>query len=506
MHEEELEHFEKIGFLYPVLRLKRPKVKENDKIRYAAISGSAWMLKRYLEADLLEFPNSTNFRPWDEYKDEYVENTVIYYHPYQVFLIDRFLNITRVTLTSLFLETATEFQKTFKQAKKMHQEIKKSFLEVRPRLIRQIGLFLRLQNAYQPDYRGRVELTFDVEKSFARWVDWRNNEFSPSDVLKDSGMSLEAVKNLRDYFALLASWRDPMFRWYPLIRLIPFRRKEKLEGKALLAQDYYEIVGILNLFLRDLTDEEQPDPDDIVDGRGGKWKDSYYGKKFDYRDPDIQKKIISDYLAVPTPKVVLLVEGDTEQTTIGILMDAFGIVPENDGIAVHNFKGTGGITLSNAGAALQIAKSQNIARYLIVDNDKDAGELVKELSERLKLLDADCYKIWEKDFEQDNFGLNAVVETVNETLMANGLAPIKTNEVDDRMANHPEEKLWKAISKVCWMKNKVELDYVISKTSLARALSLKRAEEIRQEIKDDRYKPKWKIEEEIIKIHEKFCQ
>ena len=509
MREEELGHFEKIGFLYPILRLKRPKIEKDGRIRYAGISSSAWYLKRYLEAGLLEFPNSMNVRPWDEYRDKQGEqNTFIYYHPYQVFLIHRFLSLTRIMVTSSYLEMATEIEhaRAFKREKKFHEEIKKSFIKARPRLIRQIGLFLQLQNAYQPDYRGTVQLTFPTEESFDRWVDWRQNRFSPSEVLKDSGMSLEEVKDLRDYFAVQAHFIDPMSRWYPLIRLVPFTKKEKLKGKALLAQDYYEIVGILNFFLRDSTKEEQPDPDDIVDGRRGEWKDGYYGKKFDYKDPDIRKRIISDYLNVPIPKVVLLIEGDTEETVIDILMNAFGIVPENEGIAIHNFEGTGGITPFNAGATLQIAKSQNVARYLIIDNDPGAEELVKELSERLKLLDDDCYRIWEKDFEYDNFGPDAVVETVNERLVGNGLAPIETNEVDDRIANHPEEKLWKAMNNTCWMKNKVKLDDVISKTSLARTLSMKRAEEIRQEIKNDKYKPKWKIEEEIVKIYEKFCR
>lgn len=503
---EELEHFEKIGFLYPVLRLKRPKIEEKGKIRYGGISSSSWYLMRYLKTDLLEFPNSTDFRPWSEYRGKHGEETTfIYYHPYQVFLINRFLSLTRITLTSSYLEEATRCEKMFKQAKKMHLEVKNSFLKTRPRLIMQIGLLLRLQNAYQPDYRGTLHLTWD-EKSYERWVDWRRNKFSPSEALKGGGISLEGVKELRNYFAAQAHFNDPMANWYPLVRLTPFTRKEKMKGKALLARDHYEIVGILNFFLKDLTKEEQPDPDDIVDGRRGKWKDRYYGKKFDYKDPDIQKKIISDYLNVPIPKVVLLIEGYTEERVIALLMNAFGIVPEYEGIAIHNFEGTGGISLFNASAVLRIAKSQNVGRYLIIDNDPGAEELVNELSERLKLLDDDCYRIWEKDFEYDNFGLNYIVESVNEKLVENGFASIEGNAVKDRIAHHPEERLWKAVHDVCWMKNSIEVDDVISKTSLARTLTMKRAEEIRHEIKSGKYKPKWRIEQEIIKVCEKFCR
>lgn len=506
MSEEELEHFEKIGFLHPVLRLKRPKVEENGKIHYSGISSSAWYLKEYLKTDLLEFPNLRNFRSWDNYRDKNgEENTFIYYHPYQVFLIDRFLSLTRITLTSAYIEEATSCKKMLKQAKKMHQHVRKAFINARPKLIRQIGLFLQLQNRYQPSYRGIMHLTPD-KKSYERWIDWKKNIFSPSKVLGDSGMQLKELTELRDYFAAQANFIDPVSSWYPLIRLIQFTKKEKMKGKALLAQDYYEIVGFLNFFIRDLTGKEQPEPDDIVDGRHGKWKEKYYGKKFDYKDEDIRRKIVSDYLYVTIPKLILLVEGITEETSVSILMNALGIVPEIEGITIINFEGTGGITFRNAGPVLQSAKSQNVARYLIIDNDKDASELVKELSERRKLLDDDCYRIWDKDFEQDNFGPNSVVETINEKLVENGLAPIETSEVIARIADHPDEKLWKAIYNVCREKNAFELDVLISKTSVARALTIKRTEEIRQEIKENKYKPKWKIEEEIGKIYKKFCR
>lgn len=503
--EKELEHFERIGFLYPILRLKRPKTKEVGKLRYAGITSSSWFLKRYLEADLLEFPNSKNIKPWEAYRDkDGEENTFLYYHPYQVFLVNRFLNLSRLMLTSSYLETANSCKKMFEQAKKMHEEVKKGFLKARPKLARQIGLFLQLQNAYQPDYRGRIHLTFD-EKSFEKWADWRKNSFSPQKVLENNGMSLKEVKDMRDHLAAQARFNDPLANWYQLVHLMPFGQKEKLKGKALFAQDYYEIVGILNFFIRDLTGEEQPDPDDITDGRRGEWKDRYYGKKFDYADPDIQRKIVSEYLTVIIPKVILLIEGTSEETVIRILMNALRIVPEIEGVTIHNFEGTGGITPFNAEAVLRIAKSQNVARYLIVDNDPGAKELVVELSERLKLIDNDCYRIWEKDFEFDNFGLNCTVETVNEKLVENGFRPIETNVVENRLNTHPRDRFWKAVHDACWMKNGIRIDDVISKTSLARNLGLRRAEEIQQELGKSKYKPKWKIEEEIVKIYERFC-
>jgi hypothetical protein len=227
--------------------------------------------------------------------------------------------------------------------------------------------------------------------------------------------------------------------------------------------------------------------------------------KFDYRNEKMRRKIVSEYLYGTIPKVVLLVEGESEEVAINILMGAFGKVPEQEGIAIHNFKGTGGISAHNASAVLRIAEKQNVGKYLIIDNDAKAKELVEELSERLKLSDRDCYRIWDTDFEQDNFTLDEIVDTVNRKLQTHGLNPMKISEIKARMSSHPKEKLWKAIQNVCRIKNRTALDNIISKKSLAQILSMKRANEIQQEIKENRYKPKWKIEEQINKIYNKFC-
>lgn len=166
VNQQDLEHYEQIGFLYPVLRLRRPLANASSRHRYAGIGESAWEFKRYMQNRMLEFPTSKNFRPWKEYKDGYEENTMIYYHPYQVFMVHRFLTLSEFTIKSIFLETATECGRAFENMKKFHQRFKESFLKARPLIVTQIALLLRLQNAYQPDYRGRVQLSPSFEEKF----------------------------------------------------------------------------------------------------------------------------------------------------------------------------------------------------------------------------------------------------------------------------------------------------------------------------------------------------
>jgi len=504
--KEDLEHYEKVGFLYPILRLKRPLAEENGPLRYSGIMSSSWYLKNYLKAGMLELPTQENFRPWSTYVEKGgEENTFIFYHPYQIFLVERFVNVTRVILSSDYLEEGIDFEKMSMNIKEMHKHLRQAFLNTRPRLIKQIGLLLQLQNAYQPYYRGALNLAFGTD-SFERFRIWREQVFSPSVVLKNSNLSLEEVAELRDYFAMQGQFNDPVGNWYPLVRLIPFRRKERLKGKALLAQDHYEIVYILNYFLKDLTGVDQPEPDDIVDGRHGEWKSKYYGRKFSYKDEEIRRKIVSDYLHVTIPKVVLLVEGDTEETAINLLMEGFGRVPEQEGIAIHNFEGTGGIGLGNASAVLGVAKKQKIGGYLIVDNEEPAPDWVEVLVNKLLLLEKDNFTIWTRNFEEDNYTIDSIIEIVNERLNSYSLEPLSGQQVEERKKTHPNEPIWKAIQTLNWFENHTELDSVITKKSLTQILCRNRANQIQKEIHENNYKPKFKIEEEILKIHKIFCE
>ena len=513
MSQRDLEHFERIGFLYPVLRLHRSKTRESGPQRYVGVNESAYALKKYLEQGRLEFPSPSNFRPWKEYRDGYEEKTFIYYHPYQLLLIDRFLQPSEVVFKSIFFENAIDVKrktvtkealyKHFVMLNRHHEQFKRIFLGARPQLIRKIGLLLRLQNAYQPSYRNRFHLSPYDNKSLQKWHRWKTEKFSTKSVLEKCNFSIEEVKEWRNYLAALAAMKDPMRSWYRLVRLVHYDKKEKLRGKTLLAQDYYEMVGILNYFLQDLTGEKQLEPDDIVDGRHGEWKERFYGKKFSYEDPEIRRKIVEEHLAIPPPaKVILLVEGDTEEVAIPILADAMGINFERIGIRIRNFEGVGGIHISNISQVLQFAASEGVGSYLIVDNEEDVAQLVADLKE---YLDTDCYRIWVGDFEEDNFGEDAVLEYVNDKISSVGLDKIEKRELEREMRERKKKKnLMRAIKDLFWKKYGDDVYRYISKTELARSLSQKRAHEIEKEIAAGSYVPKWEIEKEIVKICKKF--
>lgn len=68
---------------------------------------------------------------------------------------------------------------------------------------------------------------------------------------------------------------DPIPNWYSLakaIRSTDYNKFKLLQGKALLAHDYYIQAEILFLFYKDAFGAEIIAPEDILDGRVGRWK------------------------------------------------------------------------------------------------------------------------------------------------------------------------------------------------------------------------------------------
>lgn len=380
--------------------------------------------------------------------------------------------------------------------KEFYQVFKSSHLKTKPQIIKKIGLLLRLQNAYIPSYSGVFHSKIFDKKSYEKWLTWKKDEFSAKQLLDSSGFTISEVKDWRDWLAAQGIMKDPLHSWYMLVRLTPYDKRQTLRGKALLAQDYYEMVGMLNYFLDDLTDEKQMEPDDIMDGGRGSWKDEIYGKKFDYNDSEIRRKIVDEYVKLHIPKVTALVEGETEEISIPIIANAMGIYFEIEDIIIHDFEGTGGIQGGNITGVLNAVKLGGAKSYVIIDNDENAEYFVKQLL-GTNLLEENCYRIWTHDFEEDNFGQEDILKVVNEIATEKGLPTIQKSELEK---DRKQKKIVKALHDLYRKKYGLSLSAFISKPELGRILSLKRANEIRKEIESGTYSPKIEIEKEIIKI------
>jgi len=444
----------------------------------------------------LDFPRFGEYVEWDQYRDGYEESVWLYYHPFQLVLVHRFTNQTRLLLTADYLSEPTTTNSLAK-AREFWRTRMEAMARISKTLAPRIGLLLMLQNAYMPFVEERIHSNPLDPESFKRWIAWRNSDFDANEVHRRCGLSVEAIKDWRDSLAADGQMVDPLARWYVLRRIVNRNRLEQLEDKALLAHEYYKMTYMLDMFLKDITGKSQLEPDDLMDGRQGKWKKDFFGDPFDYSSDLTQRNIINYFLRKPLVRIHIFVEGDTEEAVLPSLLDAFGTSPEGEGMAIHNLNGTGGLDSQNILSMLLWAQKEAVPCYVIVDSREGAEKKISYLVGMGLLKEGYC-RIWGKNFEEDNFDRQDYIEVVNEELRNRGMEPVDVAKVESEV---DRKGLLKALDDVYYIdEGQRLLDGVLSKKSVAlRIFSMRRAE-IRAEVESGSYHPRLPIEQVVLDI------
>jgi len=322
IRDDDLESFEEKGFLYPVVRVVRPtyllkKIKkvENGRIkeylqplkegeifdgetveRYAAVGADTHELYNHLQDGLLVFPAKSNFKPWKEYNNGRKTTVLPFYHPYQAICVNEILGALSFTNRDIPQLETNELVKRIEKLRRYYEIRRNILLKTLKEYQKIIHLLLLIQDRYLPfirkRFRGRGMGDFD--EFWNNWFEW-TQKFDPHAIFRESGFTVEQIKKIRLRFAGQASFIDPLRKWYILIHHIPYSKREKLKGNALLAQDYYEIADMIGNFLTDLTGEKQLDSDDLFDGRHGSWKKDWYGREVNYKSREVLQKVLTEY-------------------------------------------------------------------------------------------------------------------------------------------------------------------------------------------------------------------
>jgi hypothetical protein len=114
----------------------------------------------------------------------------------------------------------------------------------------------------------------------------------------------------------------------------------------------------------------------------------------------------------------------------------------------RNAKGQKNIVY-NLKSLYDISKLEEIEMFLILDNDEDANRIQDQLKNFIK---QENIKIWERDFEYDNFGPNIVISELNDVLEAKGFHQISKESVSD-LLRKSNKVLMNIISTIVYQKN-----------------------------------------------------
>ena len=263
----------------------------------------------------------------------------------------------------------------------------------------------------------------------------------------------------------------------------------RLKSVAFQAQQCYQIAWMLANFIYDQTGEKMHEPDDIMDGDGhGAWKKQVYGDPFDYTTIKTQKEILDKFLIDRPFRAGIIFEGETEKIVIESILKSLRVNKERDGFFIYNAQGQSNIA-QNLNALYDLANLEKIDLFIITDNDGDATKIKNKLSKKIK---SKSIRIWKGDFEEDNFGVDAVLHEVNTKLKDRKLKRVEKTQVT-KMLNRLS--LMRAIDTICKKENGRKLDDLVSKKMLAKKLLTKRLREIEKErTSSSGWKPKLPIE------------
>lgn len=318
------------------------------------------------------------------------------------------------------------------------------------------------------------------------------------------GMNIEQLEEYYANLSLHARKIDPISEWFLLQRLIKKSRRYDLKNKALLAQEYYGYLFMVGQFIWDISHKKMPEPDEVFRSDGGKWKERIYGEPFDYDTKKTQNQILKYFLIDRPVELVIIVEGETEEKVIELILEARGVDRETNGFFVYNIQGQD--NLLHLKSLFRVSQLIDITIFCMVDNDRNIHQKIQKMKQYARDLGYEkdiLIHIWDRDFETDNFGIDKVVSKVNQLLSEKGYSNIDPLKVDFKMKK-TGDALLKTIKKEIWRVNVIKgikSGKIISKPRLAQLLIEDRLKEIQIENEPD-WIAKLPIEKELKKIFE----
>ena len=432
----DLEYYDKMKIVKPVLRLKGSL--KDSIFRRCHKNVGMLLLHEYVDNDLILLPDDNDFQPWDQWIDDDKNPLCMYYHPFQIVGFDHITRGLQIRLTPQILEKVTNANEYLsKVIVRYNEKIQGWQKSVKDAWLPRIGFLMLLEEAYAVHVREEYYSGKSFGNTFDKWQDWRYEEFSTKSIMKNSPLDKGGIIDLYHLLARI-NHDDPLGHWSPLLKILKRSRRRELESQALLSQDYYELAELVSRFIKEHFNEAMLEPDDL--GNDG-WKERVFGTPFDYNSKKTQKLILDHFLFLRPPRVAIVYEGSTEDKIIKKIIDALFIYLPTSGLLLCNAEGGDNIA-KNFQGYFTMAKENEIDVFVIVDKDKKS---IVDEHQRSGIIKENMNKVWENDFEYDNFGTDAVINKVNEILTEQNLAKIEKSEIDKKLQN-PDVMLMNAIA------------------------------------------------------------
>jgi hypothetical protein len=197
--------------------------------------------------------------------------------------------------------------------------------------LRQLAVVLTaLEPIYYPKVREVLNLGWDEE--YARYDKWRRR-LPLTSTTRWLGIDPKWLRDAAAGLLQRADWFDPLGGWLDVVREADPERWSKLKGDARLAIDFRIAAEIL---LRHY--------EDLVRGRRARALPVRKGRLRGEFDTRLKRQgsldaTLMNFGLSPHPRLVLVLEGDTEMHVFPRVMERFGVRTDRDFIAIENAEG-----------------------------------------------------------------------------------------------------------------------------------------------------------------------
>lgn len=519
--KNQLEFLEKKKLFFPTLRIKRPKYREkiervsNNQIkllgplkhrerykgetreRYSTIEFEKEYLTFLKKNRYISIPRNQKFVPWKIYFNSQLKekSTIIYYSQFQIFWLYELLQWSNIKFGFMFFDKVSKKNawEKIKTGKKLLKSFATKFQTKTDDYYKLTEILIAIQNMYYPYTKtdGRkISVSFPLTHYEWDWHKFKKS-WDPIKIQKALNFDSAYLKKWYEKIILAAEYIDPLTHWFTFIQFFSYEKKKKLNGTALLAQDFYAIAKMLKMYYEDLTGKRFA----VSNERYFNWNKQYYGDKTINNKLELLEYLSNEYHLNPRPKLILVVEGEGEYENIPKIANAMGLDFNLSAIRLENLKGIGNFRKSES--FIDHYHDLQTVVYVLLDNENNTRQFKNKILRKKskygisrKITKSDYIKIWDNNFEFDNFTNEEIARVMTKQCQQKYI--FKEKEV-----NIARNRL-KKIEDIYKEKVKVGLN----KRELAKDLSDILIKEIQKEKNAIPLRKKRKIINEIIEITE----
>lgn len=304
-----------------------------------------------------------------------------------------------------------------------------------------LELLIAIQDFYLPeirsnqrtgevhDYGGQVAVSGTYMNSKSEYVlsgirNWHAEDISsgnlnPSELLQNSGLSIENVIRWIQRIESEAKNIDPIPDLRLLLRYVPHSRRELLRFDALLAGDFFEIVQILARFLMDhiLYDDSSSlkEQGEFLSYKvhAGIHQTQLQRYETALNEPfQMLEYLTNSFTLNPKPRAIIFTEGE-EWRAIESLYNSYGFDTKLLGIELRSIYGAGQFSFTNWRFFIEYMHEKQVLIYFVLDSEGRVSTQAKRLLESKRMFQIDDLEkvvpsqdricIWDNSFEEANF-------------------------------------------------------------------------------------------------------